>query len=262
MGMTRNDDGRPDGVASMTKVSGHPSGPDAYKRTYEAIASNHGTAHALLDTLRACDVAAADARPYREVEEELSALPSVAESTQGPHTLLGILVRTGGIATIEVPEAAEGACGSPLSKAGEADEASSEPTTVVTGEVAAEGGTTSAQLQDQPVDVLVRTTEEGREVLAAFDPVGRFETLLAGEPAGYADAYALVLATCDSDEGGASRRDVECALAGNPALTDPKRVYPSYFISRLESIEGLVWDGAWHTTDAGERMLGVLATSL
>ncbi len=255
MGMTRNDDGRPDGVASMTKASGHPSGPDAYKRTYEAIASNHGTAHALLDTLRACDVDAADARPYREVEEELSALPSVAESTQGPHTLLGILVRTGGIATIEVPEATEGACGSPLSKAGGADEASSEPTTVATGEVA-------AQAQDQPVDVLVRITEEGREVLAAFDPVGRFETLLAGEPAGYADAYALVLATCDSDEGGASRRDVECALAGNPALTDPKRVYPSYFISRLESIEGLVWDGAWHTTDAGERMLGVLATSL
>ena len=255
MGMTRNDDGRPDGVASMTKVSGHPSGPDAYKRTYEAIASNHGTAHALLDTLRACDVAAADARPYREVEEELSALPSVAESTQGPHTLLDILVRTGGIATIEVPEATEGACSSPISKAGGADEASSEPTTVATGEVA-------AQPQDQPVDMLVRTTEEGREVLAAFDPVGRFEAMLAGEPAGYADAYALVLATCDSDERGVSRRDVERALAGNPALTDPKRVYPSYFISRLESIEGLVWDGAWHTTDAGERMLGVLATSL
>ena len=255
MGMTRNDDGRPDGVASMTKVSGHPSGPDAYKRTYEAIASNHGTAHALLDTLRACDVAAADARPYREVEEELSALPSVAESTQGPHTLLDILVRTGGIATIEVPEATEGACSSPISKAGGADEASSEPTAVATGEVA-------AQPQDQPVDMLVRTTEEGREVLAAFDPVGRFEAMLAGEPAGYADAYALVLATCDSDERGVSRRDVERALAGNPALTDPKRVYPSYFISRLESIEGLVWDGAWHTTDAGERMLGVLATSL
>lgn len=109
----------------------------------------------------------------------------------------------------------------------------------------------------QPVDYLLRITEAGRQALAEFDPVARFAELLATEPQGYLDAYVAVLDACAGADG-ASLRQVEQALAGHPALTMPKRIYPAYFVSKLETVEGIAWDGAWRTTAAGERMLASL----
>lgn len=208
---------------------------DSYERTRALLEANHGTELALLATLRACDVKPEDARPYREVEKELEAVPSVAESTQTSHTLIEMLVRSGGVAAVPVPEQ-HGTKDNP------------------------EGPAPA----DKPTGHLVHITDAGRAVLADFDPQRRFEELLAEEPAGYADAYARVLAACEGtrpDGAGLSRAEVESVLSGDPALTNPRRVYPSYFISKLESIEGLIWDGGWRTTDAGERMLDALAMS-
>jgi hypothetical protein len=208
---------------------------DAYERTRALLEANRGTELALLATLRACNVKPEDARPYREVEKELEAVPSVAESTQMSHTLIEMLVRSGGVAAVPVPERRD---------------AEDDP----------EGFTPA----DKPTGHLVHITDAGRAVLADFDPQRRFEELLSQEPAGYADAYARVLAACEGtrpDGAGLSRAEVESVLSGDPALTNPRRVYPSYFISKLESIEGLIWDGGWHTTDAGERMLDALAMS-
>ena len=108
----------------------------------------------------------------------------------------------------------------------------------------------SAELPDQPVDYLLHTTEAGRAALDEFEPTKRFSELLAVEPDGYGDAYGRVLA---------SKAAIEEALAGHPALSFPKQIYSGYFISKLETVDGISWDGAWRTTEAGQRMRALLA---
>ena len=83
----------------------------------------------------------------------------------------------------------------------------------------------------------------------------RFGRVLQDEPAGYAQAYAIVLALC---EDGATKAAIEQALEGNPALSNPKQVFPSYFISKLETVGGLTWDGSWKATEAGRQMLALV----
>ena len=97
---------------------------------------------------------------------------------------------------------------------------------------------------------------EDAAALAQFEPTKRFGRMLQDEPAGYAQAYAIVLALC---EDGATKAAIEQALEGNPALSNPKQVFPSYFISKLETVDGISWDGAWRTTEAGQRMRALLA---
>ena len=105
-------------------------------------------------------------------------------------------------------------------------------------------------------DYLLHTTEAGRAALDEFEPAKRFSELLAAEPDGYGDAYGRVLALCET---GASKAAIEEALAGHPALSFPKQIYPGYFISKLETVDGISWDGAWRTTEAGQRMRALLA---
>ena len=99
-------------------------------------------------------------------------------------------------------------------------------------------------------------TDLGREALDEFEPAKRFGELLAGEPEGYRSAYDTVLACCEE---GASKAAIEAALTGHPALAFPKQVYPGYFISKLETVDGISWDGVWRTTEAGQRMRALLA---
>ena len=109
----------------------------------------------------------------------------------------------------------------------------------------------------QPIDFLLRTTPAGRDVLAEYDVAARLERLVAGEPEGYLDAYLAVLDACE--DGGATLKQVEAALAGHPALTCPKRVYAGYFVSKLETVGAIAWQDAWHITDDGQRALEALA---
>ena len=96
---------------------------------------------------------------------------------------------------------------------------------------------------------------EDAAALAQFEPTKRFGRMLQDEPAGYAQAYAIVLALC---EDGATKAAIEQALEGNPALSNPKQVFPSYFISKLETVGGLTWDGSWKATEAGRQMLALV----
>lgn len=157
--------------------------------------------------------------PYREAEAILADMPIMDMSLQNPHALVGILIESGGIEAIDVPE--------PLCQAGESKE-------------------------DQPVGYLLETTDAGRSALRRFEPVERFAEMVVEEPDGYAEAYAMVLRQCEE---GARLSDIETALQGFESLEHPKRVYPQYFVSRLETVGGLVWNDSWHTTDDGRRML-------
>ena len=52
---------------------------------------------------------------------------------------------------------------------------------------------------------------------------------------------------------------MEAALAGHPALTNPKRVYAGYFISKLEHVGAIAWTDAWRITEDGKRIIAALS---
>lgn len=258
---------------------------DALPAILKCLNANHANTLALLDCLRACDVAPEDARPYREVEEELLGAASMDLTMQTPHTLIGMLVKAGGIKSVPVEEPAAGEGGddaaepAPAEAEAGASVCSAQPDAAasdVAGTASgasdsadagaadpSEDGDASApapqpEPADQPVDYVLYTTDAGREALAQFDPKSRFDELLGGEPEAYLELYARVLDICSGDDG-ATRAQIERDLKGHPALESPKRIYPEYFISKLETIGGLSWDGAWRTTEAGARILESLA---
>ncbi len=252
------------------------------------LTSNHGNTLAYLACLKAC---LGEPRPYREVEESLQANLAFGLSTQTPHTLIGLLVDDGGIERIEVAEevsgdaglaadalgdsvvpvvSGEAACapGGALAPADSAAPAAprtpaeparlTAPTDPAVPTVPADSAAPAAPAApDQPVDFLLRTTPAGRAVLDEYDVAARLGRLVAGEPEGYLDAYLLVLDACQGR--GASLKQIEQALAGNPALTNPKRVYAGYFISKLETVGAIAWQDAWLLTDDGSRALDALA---
>lgn len=200
-----------DTETSVCPSIGHPS--CAVSAVTACLMATHANTLPLLACLRVCEIQ----RPYREAEARLVDDPVMRMSLQNAHVLIGLLVKAGGIATKKVDE------GQPV-----------------------EGR--SGISADQPADYLVQTTEAGRSALRAFDPAQRFSQLVTEEPSGYGDVYAQVLDICAQ---GAARDEIEGALARHRALIYPKRIYPSYFISKLETIGGLSWDGMWRTTEAG-----------
>lgn len=223
---------------------------DAPAFTYEgvraAVTANRANTLALLGCLRAVS----EPRPFREAEAAVGESRAMALTMQTPHALYGILLKCGAVEAITVPEGEAPEAGAPESLA--------EPGADIAEAAGADiaKAAAPASLPDQPVDYLLHITDLGRMALAEFEPTKRFEVLLAGEPAGYADAYGCVLACCET---GASKAVIERALAGHEALSHPKQIYPGYFISKLETVDGISWDGVWRTTEAGRRMAALLA---
>lgn len=217
---------------------------EAVQRVRACVTANHANTLPLLACLRAVP----GPTPYREAADAVDALPVMGLSTQNAYVLFGLLEKSGGVRAIPVAEPAAApadpdpdpalapAPGGPIS-------APADPAPA----------TASAPLPDQPVDHLLAITEAGRAVLDEFEPSRRLAALLEEEPAGYADAYGRVLDLCSAPEG-ASRAEVEEALAGHPALRSPKQIYPNYFISKLETVDGISWDGRWHATESGLRL--------
>lgn len=270
---------REEGTAGQTGQAAE-GGPDKVRA---CLKSTHANTLAKLECLRACVVdGEGDGFAYREVEEALAQNATVKTATQGVHVLIDALVQAGGIVKTPVPEEApeladwapeapETPAAEPADQAPEtpdAEPAQEEPAPEPSADAAADspqqaepapGDGTAPKPEDQPVDYLLRTSEAGRAVLEEFSPVRRFLAVIADETQERVDAYAKVLVACEA-QGGLSRQQVEAELGDDPALTYPTRVYPDYFVSRLESVGGLVWDKKWCTTAAGELMLDALAS--
>lgn len=111
--------------------------------------------------------------------------------------------------------------------------------------------------EDARVQESLALTDSGRDLLERYAPDATLRALASERP-GYADVFQAVLWACDSD-GGCTRSELEAQIEQFPQLQpDGKgqtRVYPQYFLDALESAGGIVWDGAWRTTDAGRAML-------
>lgn len=208
-----------------------------YAEVRTAVTANRANTLALLGCLREV----LEARPFREAEAAVEGSRAMALTMQNPHALYAILLKCGAVESIPVPED---------------DAAAAEAIVGSDGAEAVEAHAEAGDLLDQPADYLLRTTDLGRAALAEFEPAKRFEELLAAEPEGYRSAYGVVLACCAE---GASKAAIEEALAGHPALAFPKPIYPGYFISKLETVDGISWDGVWRTTEAGQRMRALLA---
>ena len=218
---------------------------EAVQRVRACVTANHANTLPLLACLRAVP----EPTPYREAADAVDALPVRGLSTQNAYVLFDLLEKSGGVRAIPVAEPAVvpgPASDEPVSSAGV--ESASIPAPADPAPAPA-----PASLPDQPVDHLLVITETGRAVLDEFEPSRRLAALLEEEPAGYADAYGRVLDLCSAPEG-ASRAEVEEALAGHPALRSPKQIYPNYFISKLETVDGISWDGRWHATESGLRL--------
>ena len=217
--------------------------PEKAAHTYEAvraaITANRANTLALLGCLREVP----EPRPFREAEAAMEGSRAMALTMQNPHALYAILLKCGAVESIPVPEGDAAT----VEAIAEFDAVSAAGT-----EAHAEGG----DLPDQPTDYLLCITELGKSALDEFEPAKRFGELMAVEPEGYRDVYGRVLALC---ENGASKAAIEEALADHPALFSPKQIYPGYFISKLETVDGISWDGVWRTTEAGRRMQALLA---
>lgn len=104
-----------------------------------------------------------------------------------------------------------------------------------------------------------RTTEAGRAVLAADDPVSDARAMLDAER-GYLPIYARVLASC-AEEGGRTTPQLGAEVDSDPLVQDP-RLFAGHFIERLESVGCLAWRGsAWHTTELGRTMAEEIAAA-
>ena len=74
------------------------------------------------------------------------------------------------------------------------------------------------------------------------------------------DAFIRLLEHCREPR---SLDSVKQLLDGHPALepsarSSGQRLHAAYFIDRLDEAGGLVWNGAWVTTEAGERFLATV----
>lgn len=218
-----------DGAAVAAAKTEDPAA--ARLRVERALTANHANTLPMLEILRACN----EARPYRDIEDDVYDLPVMQLSHQNAHALSLLLVKAGALEQIPVeePQPAESAAAGVDASAGDAQPA----------------------LVDQPVDYLLVITEAGREVLADFDPVKRYGRMLAGEPSSYRAIYRKVLSLCEQ---GISMDDIEQALAGIPAMRTPKTVYAGHFVSNLETVDGIRWaDGLWTITTHGQAMAEV-----
>ena len=113
---------------------------------------------------------------------------------------------------------------------------------------------------DAIVIYYVQTTEEGKELLSVISPQTKIKTLYEEEPE-WAEIYSLVIKACSTDEG-ASKDDLYHQLEAhpsNPCKVDERGVAAcsaTYYISKLEDADALVWDGRWHATKEAKELLG------
>ncbi len=102
----------------------------------------------------------------------------------------------------------------------------------------------------EPVTYTYELTKVGKRVMLTLSPNRRLETLYAQNP-NRVPAFDFVLEYCTTPR---KRDEIEGELKARGFVTD-KRMGASYFCDRLERVGGLVWEGAWSTTQEGREFL-------
>jgi hypothetical protein len=107
-----------------------------------------------------------------------------------------------------------------------------------------------------PTQIMWLTTEAGKNVMGADDPLARCRDLFAEEPQ-FLTIYKRMLKACDVD-GGVNKKYLDKLVDNDPLVQKPKR-YAMRFVERLERCDALEWRGKWCITEIGKLAMEDLA---
>ena len=172
-------------------------------------------------------------RTYDEVADEIAAYPEMRGSAFPPSTILGWLVSVEAIWAVRDSSLED--------EGGEADEP---PTGAGAGQL------DSKQSQAEREAEIFVSTEAGLAALCRYRSIDRF-ACLDDQNGRYRPVFVELLQFCKSTQ---SKQAIEAKLKDNPLTYNP-RVFPGFFLDRLERSGALRWDGGWKTTEAGADWL-------
>jgi hypothetical protein len=167
-----------------------------------------------------------------DLEELVLALPEFKKATQPPYFLIEWLVETGALSFTEVD--AEGL-----------------PITDERRE-----GKTEDEIDDLIEDMIIETTEVGKEALRVFDPRQRLAALLQDHP----DRLHTYLEVLEFLMEKHSYTEIDQLLRNRPVLMsgrapDDRPMQPSVFVDKLAAAGGIIYDEGWIITPEGRAML-------
>ncbi|MBE6465570.1 hypothetical protein [Denitrobacterium detoxificans] len=189
------------------------------------VASQNSLREPLYKVLAHCT----EERLFSQVESFIQQLDEsrFGHLLQTPHTMVQMLVNAGGLAKTPVDE-----MGEPLG-----EEALADPDVV-------------------PADYLVVDTEAGLVVVDLIAPQRRLEALLAYRPH-RKGTYLAMLAFCREPRTFSEIKEFYESAEGfaKDTVHEHHTLAPDFYIDKLASAGGLVWQGAWVITPAGEDAL-------
>lgn len=161
-------------------------------------------------------------RSLEEVDAEVRGYPELAASRYSSRTLLSWLLEPGAVMSLGGEEP------------GGADE---EPDRDADGEGKGEP--------------LFLASPVGERVLDDYRASRPLERLMDRYPQ-YEEAFRQVLRACRQP---LASKEVNRLFDGDPVLEESGKIYPSFFVDKLEGAGGLVYKGGWQTTDEGAALL-------
>lgn len=199
----------------------------------EVIAKRLASETKLQDALYRLIAFCEQERTYDEVADEIVAYPEMRGSAFLPSTILGWLVSVEAVQVVRD--------GSPEDEGSEAD-----------GFPTGAGGDQldSKQPETERGEETFVSTETGLAALRRYRSVDRFASL-NDQDGRYRPVFVELLQFCKSTQ---SKQAIEAKLKDNPLTYNP-RVFPGFFLDRLERSGALRWDGGWKTTEAGADWL-------
>ena len=171
-------------------------------------------------------------RALTDVEQEIATYPEFTYAGQNQYRLISFLVEAGGLDELEL----DGGGG------------------IVTDEMKA--GLSEDEVDDLVASFAFVTTEAGAVVFDELSPYKRIVDLLETQPE-HLDTFADVLGLCTTSR---TYQEIEAflqdsGLGWSGTESDEAAVHPSYFVSTLERVGGLVWKDGWLLSEEGRALL-------
>jgi hypothetical protein len=224
-----DDQAQPDQANQLDQLDPALDFEQKVERTIQLLVSNNLNRPILYRILGAT---AAEPMRLFDLEELIQAMPEFKSATQPPYFLIEWLVKTEALSFTEVD-----AQGMPIT-----DEQRE--------------GKTEDEIDDLIEDMIIETTDVGKEALKAFDPQQRLANLLEDVPERM-DTYLEVLEFLKDKH---SYNDIDQLLRGRPVLVktraqDDRPMQPSVFVDKLAAAGGIVYDEGWVITPEGLALL-------